>query len=185
MTQYFAFRRFKLWRAPLHTRVLLTLFDLMMVLATAVGILMWRVRTHLDPGGARAYYLGNEGSAGPGEPLLFARSFRELLDVTHAHAFSQSFLFFILCHLFALTEVPSRWKVTVYVTAFGSVLVDLGVPYLIRYVSPAFAPLQIANSVLMTVVLAVLLGVPLYEMWFRRAPAGSDGAPDSDPQDDP
>ncbi|HET7583594.1 MAG TPA: hypothetical protein VFK13_01745 [Gemmatimonadaceae bacterium] len=170
MTQYFAYRGFRLWRAPLHTRVLLTLFDVMMVLATMVGILMWRVRTHLNPAGVRAYYLGNEGSAGAGQPLLFARSFQELLDVTHAHAFSQSFLFFILCHLFALTRVPSRWKVVVYVAAFGSVVIDLGTPYLVRYVSPVWAPLQVVNSALMTVVLGVLLVVPIHEMWFKREP---------------
>jgi hypothetical protein len=175
MTQYFAFRNFKLWRAPLHTRVLLTVFDVMIVGATAVGILMWRVRTGLTPAGAQAYYLGNEATAQRGEEMLFARSFKELLDVTHAHAFEQSFLFFILCHIFALTNVSDRWKIAVYIASFGSVVIDLVVPYLIRYVSPAFAPLQIVNSGLMTVALAALLGVPLYEMWVYRGPVVEQG----------
>jgi hypothetical protein len=170
MTQYFAYQRFKLWRAPLHTRVLLTLFDAMMVLATAIGIVMWHVRTKLSVTGAKAWYLGNEATAKPGEEMLFARSLKELLDVTHPHAFEQSFLFFILCHIFALTQVPDGWKITVYVASFGSVLIDLAVPYLIRYVSPAFAPLQIANSIVMTAVLFVLLIVPTYEMWIYREP---------------
>lgn len=168
MTQYFSYQRFQLWRAPLSTRVLLTLFNAMMVLATAVGVLMYRVRTGLTPGGATNYYLGNEGSARAGDEMLFARSLRELLDVTHDHAFSQPFLFFILCHIFALTGVGDRVKIAVYVASFGSVLIDLGTPYLIRFVSPGFAPLQIANSVLMSVVLLVLVGVPTYEMWFYR-----------------
>ena len=66
MTQYFAYQRFRLWRAPLSTRVLLTLFNATVVLATAVGVLMYRVRTGLGAAGARDYYLGNEttGSAG-------------------------------------------------------------------------------------------------------------------------
>ena len=171
MTQYFAYQRFKLWRAPLQTRVLLTLFSVMMVAATAIGIVMYRVRTRLTPAGTRDYYLGNEATAGAGEEMRFARSLAELLDVTHPHAFSQSFLFFILCHLFALTRVPDRWKIVVYVASFGSVAVDLAAPYLIRFVSPAFAPLQIANGALMTATLLVLLGVPLYEMWvYREAP---------------
>lgn len=171
MTQYFAYQRFKLWRAPLHTRVLLTLFNATVVLGTAVSILMYRVRTGLTAAGAGAYYTGNESTAGPGEELLFARSFREMLDVTHAHAFSQPFLFFVLCHIFALTRASDRWKIAVYVASFVSVIVDLGVPYLIRFVSPAFAALQIANSALMTLALAVLLLVPTYEMWVYREPA--------------
>lgn len=173
MTQYFAYQRFKLWRAPLQTRVLLTLFNSMIVIATAVGMIMYRVRTGLTAAGARDYYLGNEATARPGQEMLFARSFRELLDVTHDHAFSQPFLFFVLCHIFALTRVSDRVKITVYVVSFGSVLVDLASPYLIRYVSPAFAPLQVVNSVVMSLALLTLLVVPTYEMWFYREPAES------------
>ena len=170
MTQYFAYQRFKLWRAPLHTRVLLSLFNLTVVIGTAVSILMYRVRTGLTPGGSASYYLGNEGRAGAGEEMLFARSFKELLDVTHAHAFSQPFLFFVLCHIFALTRVQDGWKIAVYVASFVSVLVDLGVPYLIRYVSPAYGVLQIVTSIVMTLTLAALLIVPTYEMWVYREP---------------
>ena len=170
MTQYFAYQRFRLWRAPLHTRVLLTLFNATVVLGTAVSILMYRVRTGLTPSGARSYYLGNEATQAPGDEMLFARSFQELLDVTHAHAFSQPFLFFVLCHIFALTRVSDRAKIAVYVASFTSVVIDLGVPYLVRYVSPAFAALQIANSALMTLVLIALLWVPTHEMWLYREP---------------
>lgn len=168
MTQYFAYQRFKLWRAPLHTRVLLTLFNGTVVLGTAVGILMYRVRTRLTAAGSRDYYLGNEATARPGDEMLFARSLKELLDVTHAHAFSQPFLFFVLCHIFALTRVSDRLKIVVFVASFTSIVVDLGVPYLIRYVAPDFAVLQIVNSVVMTVVLLTLLLVPTYEMWWYR-----------------
>ena len=174
MTQYFAYQRFRLWRAPLHTRVLLTLFNATVVLGTAVSVLMYRVRTGLTPGGAQSYYLGNEGSARPGEEMLFARSFKELLDVTHAHAFSQPFLFFVLCHIFALTRVSDGWKIAVYLASFASVVIDLGVPYLIRYVSPAFSMLQVANSGLMTATLVALLWVPTYEMWIYREPAAAE-----------
>lgn len=170
MTQYFAYQRFKLWRAPLPTRVLLSLFNFTIVLATAVGIVMYRVRTGLTSTGAQRYYLGNEGSAGPGDEMQFARSFKELLDVTHAHAFSQPFLFFVLCHIFALTRASDRVKIAVYVASFASVIVDLGVPYLIRFVSPAWAPLQVLNSIVMSVTLLVLLAVPTYEMWWYREP---------------
>ena len=119
MTQYFAYQRFRLWRAPLQTRVLLTLFNGTIVLATAVGILMFRVRTGLTPSGAREYYLGNEVTAAPGADMQFARSFKELLDVTHDHAFSQPFLFFVLCHIFALTRVSDGLKIAVYLASFA------------------------------------------------------------------
>ena len=171
MTQYFAYQRFRLWRAPLHTRVLLSLFNATVVLGAAVGVVMYRVRTGITPAGARAYYLGNEGAAAaPGQEMLFARSLKELLDVTHDHAFSEPFLFFVLCHIFALTRVADRWKIAVYAVSFASIVTDLGAPYLIRFVSPGFGWLQAANSVIMTIALAALLWVPTYEMWFYREP---------------
>lgn len=174
MTQYFAYQRFKLWRAPLHTRVLLTLFNATVVLGTTVSIVLYRVRTGLTIPGAQSYYLGNEGTARTGDEMLFARSFSELLDVTHAHAFSQPFLFFVLCHIFALTKVSDRWKIGVYVASFASVVIDLAVPYLIRYVSPGFALLQMANGALMTIALVSLLCVPMYEMWIYREPLNGE-----------
>ena len=174
MTQYFAYQRFRLWRAPLQTRVLLTVFNTTIVIATTLSIVMYRVRTGLTPGGAQSYYLGNEGTARPGEEMLFARSFRELLDVTHDHAFSQPFLFFVLCHIFALTRVSDRVKIVTYVASFGSVLVDLAVPYLIRFVSPRFAVLQVVNYGVMTLTLLMLLAVPTYEMWVYREQAATE-----------
>ena len=174
MTQYFSYQQFKLWRAPLQTRVLLSLFNGTVVLATAVGIVMYRVRTGLTAGGAERYYLGNEGAARPGDEMQFARTLKELLDVTHAHAFSLPFLYFVLCHIFALTRVSARVKIAVYVASFVSIIVDLGVPYLIRFVSPAWAPLQVVNSVAMTVTLLTLLVVPTYEMWWYREPLGDE-----------
>lgn len=175
MTQYFAYQRFRLWRAPLQTRVLLTLFNGTIALATAVGILMFRVRTGLTPSGAREYYLGNEVTAAPGADMQFARSFKELLDVTHDHAFSQPFLFFVLCHIFALTRVSDGLKIAVYLASFASIVVDLGTPYLIRFVSPAWAALQIVNSIVMTLALLTLLLVPTYEMWWYREPVSVEG----------
>lgn len=168
MTHYFAYQQFRLWRAPLATRVLLTLFNTMMLGATVIGILMYQVRTRLTVLGAQQWYLGNETGASPGDDLLFARTLKEMLDVTHPHAFSQPFLFFVLCHIFALTRVSDRFKIIVYVASFGSIAIDLAVPYLIRFVSPAFAPLQIANYIVMTAAILVLFAVPTYEMWIYR-----------------
>lgn len=176
MTQYFSYQRFTLWRAPLPTRVLLTLFSGTIVVATAVSVVMYRVRTGLTPGGALRWYLGNEASARAGDEMQFARSFKELLDVTHSHAFSQPFLFFVLCHIFALTRASDRVKIAVYVASFASIVVDLGAPYLIRFVSPAWAPLQVANGVVMCAALIVLLAVPMYEMWWYREPSGAEPA---------
>ncbi len=171
MTQLYAHRGFSLRRAAVPTKVLITAFLATVALAIVVGVLMYRVRTGLAPSGAAAWYLGNEATAGPGEAVLFEKTALELLDATHPHLFGQAFLFFVLCHLFALTPVRSRVKLAVYLAAFGSVVVDAGAPWLIRYVSPAFGYLQVTGTAVMVTAFLILVLVPVREMWFTRAGA--------------
>lgn len=166
MTQYFAFRGFRLSRASFPTRVLITCFMFMMVVALAIGVANYHIRTGLTVEGTEAWYLGNEEAGAEVDRMLFPKSAIELMDVTHPHLFEESFLFFILCHLFALTRVRARIKTTLYVASFANILVDCAGPWLIRYVSPAFAPVQVVSPITMSFLVLVLIAVPLKEMWW-------------------
>lgn len=160
MTQLYTYRGFSLRRAPTHAKVLITAFLSTVSLAIAVGVVNYRVRTGLSSGGAALWYRG--GAAG-----LEEKSALELLDATHPHLFGQAFLFFVLCHLFALTPVRADRKVVLFSLSFLSVVLDAATPWLIRYVSPAFGWLQVAGTVLMVGCFLVLVVVPLREMWLR------------------
>ncbi|HEX6941067.1 MAG TPA: hypothetical protein VF158_16740 [Longimicrobiales bacterium] len=171
MTQFYTYRGFSLRRATRPTKVLLTAFLVTAALAVAVGVINYRVRTGLVPSGAATWYLGNEGAVGDDASLLFEKTPLELLDATHPHLFGQAFLFFILCHIFALVPARQRFKMTVYVAAYGSVVVDAAAPWLIRYVSPAFGYLQVAGTAVMTATFLILVLLPLKELWFVREDA--------------
>ncbi|HEX7050488.1 MAG TPA: hypothetical protein VF188_09830 [Longimicrobiales bacterium] len=165
MTQFYTYRGFSLRRATLPTKVLISAFLATVALAVAVGVVNYRLRTGLVPAGAARWYRGNADAADPAAPLLFEKTPLELLDATHPHLFGQAFLFFILCHLFALTPVRPRFKLGIYIAAFLSVVVDSASPWLIRYVSPLFGVLQVAGTAVMVVVFLILVWVPLKEMW--------------------
>lgn len=178
MTQFYTYRGFSLRRAGLSIKVLVTSFLLTVSTGVAVGIVNYRLRTGLGIEGAVSWYRGNEASAGPGEAPLYEKTTLELLDATHAHLFGQAFLLFLLAHLFALTPVRSRVKLWAYVAAFTSVAIDTAVPWLIRFVSPAFAALQPVGLVLMIGTFLLFVLVPLREMWLAGeepgdAPAGA------------
>jgi len=164
--QYYSYKRFRLDRAPVNTRVLITCFYVVMALAVAVGILNYKVRTNLTPQGTAAWYLGNENAPGEVSELLFPKSVREMLDVTHPHLFEEGLIIFVFCHLFGLTRVRERRKRLVYILAFGAVLLETGTPWLTRFVSPAFAPLHILSTTLLSSMFFILMGRPLYEMWW-------------------
>ena len=165
MTQFYTYRGFSLRRAGTSIKVLITAFLLTVSVAVAVGVVNYRLRTGLGVQGAVDWYRGNEATAGPAEPLLYEKTALELLDATHAHLFGQAFLLFLLAHVFALTPVRSSVKPWAYVAAFASVAIDTSVPWLIRFVSPAFAPLQPIGLGLMIGTFLLFLLVPLREMW--------------------
>jgi hypothetical protein len=163
VTQYYTYRGFSLRRAARPTKVMITAFLVTVAAAVAVGVVNYRVRTGLTPAGAGAWYRGSEAAG------LYEKTPLELLDATHPHLFGQAFLFFVLCHLFALTPVRPALKTTLYLAAFASVLVDAASPWLIRYVSPSFGWLQVAGTAVMVLSFLVLVGVPLKEMWLTPA----------------
>lgn len=175
MTQYFSYKGFRLSRATYSTRVLITCFSVCMVIAMAVGALNYQVRTGLTVEGTRQWYAGNADAGEDLERLLFPKTAGELMDVTHPHLFSESFMFFILCHIFALTRVRSRVKTTTYLLCFGNVLVDCAGPWLIRFVSPGFAPLQVVSPITLSLLALYVMAVPIKEMWWDDRERRGDG----------
>ena len=169
MTQFYTYRGFSLRRAGTSIKVLITSFLLTVSVAVVVGVINYRLRTGLGVDGAVTWYRGNEATAGPTDPVLYEKTALELLDATHAHLFGQAFLLFLLAHLFALTPVRPSVKMWAYIAAFASVAIDTSVPWLIRFVSPAFAPLQPIGLALLIGTFLLFVLAPLREMWLRPA----------------
>lgn len=146
-------------------RILITLFSAAIAVAMLVGVANYYQRTHLTVQGTEEWYRGNENNPSP-EALRFPKTTLELLDVTHPHLFFQSIMFFILCHVFSLTQVRERWKTSLYAASFASVLTEAGLPWLIRFGSEIFAPLLLVSTTLMCACILILLVLPVREMWF-------------------
>jgi hypothetical protein len=133
----------------------------------------------MTPAGVKAFYRGNENEElSPGESMAFEKTFRELLDATHPHLFGQGVLLFILSHILALTGLSQRAKITIYIASFGAMLLDAAVPWLIRYVSPGLAPLQIFSILLLTTSFLAQMWFPIRDMWLLPRPAIESEEPD-------
>jgi hypothetical protein len=167
MTSYYSSRK-PIGALRRSDKILITLFSVTLAVALTIGVVNYHQRTSLTIQGTQDWYRGNEADANP-ESLKFAKTPLELLDVTHPHLFFQTIMFFILCHIFSLTQVAERWKVAIYVVSFVSVLTEALFPWLIRYMSGFFAPFLIASTTIMTVTILILLVVPIKEMWWPRA----------------
>jgi hypothetical protein len=96
-----------------------------------------------------------------GEPVaLWAR-------VAHTHIQSIGLIFFVLGSVFSLTSLATRWKMLVIVLPFAALLVDFGTRFLAKYV-PDLVYLMMASGAGIGVCFAVMILVPLYEMWIKK-----------------
>jgi hypothetical protein len=108
-----------------------------------------------------AYYRGGELE----QEMTYPKTFTQLLETTHFHAFIMGISFLTLAHLFIATGLGPRMKWSVIGLAFFSSLADIAGPWLIRYISPAFAILQFFAWLGMWLGYGALILLPLYEMW--------------------
>jgi hypothetical protein len=160
----FAGGPFSLREAPRRLRLIYAGF----LLPTAIGVLtqlgFQLGRIGLRPAAIAAYYRGGES----GDTMTFPKTFGQLLEVTHAHAFVMAVTFLILAHLFVATSVSGAIKATVLAVTFAGMVGDLLAPWLVRYVAAGFAWIMLASWLALELGTAVMIGL---SAWACLAPA--------------
>ncbi len=149
--------------ASQEIRVIYTLFIAFALVGHVTFILISVYRIGPTVSKIVSHYLGDKT-----HEMSFPKEFMELLEVTHFHAYIEGILLLVLAHLFAAVPLSKKIKMTVIATAFGSTFLDLAAPWLIRYLSPYAAYLQILAWTLMCVSYLPLTFAPVYFMWRGR-----------------
>ncbi len=136
----FAKGQFSLRRAPRSLRLIYGGFLILAGLGffSQLGFQIGRIG--VTPSAVATYYRGGER----GEVMAFPKTFTQLLEVSHAHAFVMAVVFLILAHLFVATSTPERLKAAVLVLAFVGTFGDLLAPWLVRYGAPWCAWIALA-----------------------------------------
>jgi hypothetical protein len=160
----FAKAPFSLRDSPRFLRTVYAAFLLLTLvgLLTQVGFQAGRIG--FLPGAIATYYRGDD----TGAVMAFPKTFGQLLEVTHAHAFVMAVFFLILAHLFAGTRVGDRAKQVVLAVAFGGIAGDLAGPWLTRYVAAGFAWLVLVAWIAEGLGLGVLAVVSAWECLIPR-----------------
>ena len=160
----FAKGQFTLGQAPLALRLIYTGFLLLAALGfvTQLGFQIGRIG--VTPEAIAAYYRGGES----GGVMTFAKTFGQLLEVSHAHAFVMAVIFLILAHLFASTETPPAVKSVVLAVTFAGLLGGLIAPWLTRYVAARCAWIVLFSWIAQGAGSAVLVVVSGWECLVPR-----------------
>lgn len=149
-------------RAALSVKLVASGFLVLAVIGLAVAGLQVYMKTGLTAHGTFIHYRGDEAA------LQTPMSVGELVDITHAHAFTMPLLALVLGLGFVLTEASEPTKLVVVIALLTGMLLELGVPWLVRF-GPSWTVhlFNIAGLLLVTGLVAGV-AVPLHEMWVSR-----------------
>ena len=169
-----------MWSLPISNKIFFTFFLSIMTVAIGLGFLNYYERTGFSPQKTVRYYCGDqegeldtplsveENKSKLEEGLFFAKSYRELLEVTHTHIFSIPIVVFILSRILAMTHTREGLKIIIYGVSFMGIILNLLAPWLIRYACHHFVITFTISNVLLILSFGAYIFIPLYEMWFRR-----------------
>lgn len=118
-------------------------------------------RMGLGPKSVVTYYNGSE------EEFRSPRSTESMLETTHMHLPMMAVVLLILTHLTIFAPLPKRAKAPLIAGTFLCAVLQEGAGWLVRYVSPAFAPLKIVGFVGLQAGILILLGA--LALFLRKA----------------
>lgn len=153
-----------------HPLMRLTLGLTLVLLAGfwATNIAMYFSRMSLDPGSVVTYYNGSEEDFRP------ARSKASMIETTHSHLPMMAMVLLLLTHLLIFLPLSRRAKVALIVTSFTSAVLEEGGGFLVRFASPAFAPLKVIGFLGLQFSIAFLLLALGIFLWAASRSKGMD-----------
>lgn len=157
----FAANGYRLRHARFEVRLIYSGFLLLTLVGMATMAAFQFHHIGASPERIAAFYRGGE----LGGQMAFAKTLRELVEMTHFHAFIFGVVYLVLAHLFIATSIAPNLKIALIVLGFVGLFVDLLAPWLIRFVAGGFAVLALFAWVAEWISFAAYIGAPLWEMW--------------------
>ena len=164
---------------PVSKKLFITFFLVMIGCAFFISCLNFYERTKFSPKKTVRHYSGNEDNFDDeqeeySEELLqegffFPKSYREIIEITHVHAFTIPLIIFVLSRIFSMTKVREVFKIAIYSFAFIGTIMNLSGPWLIRYKSDIFTLTLIASYIILGLCFIFFISMPIYEMWFKES----------------
>jgi hypothetical protein len=140
-------------------KLAVTAFLLLALVGLGVAVLQIYARTGLTDRGTLVHYRGDEAA------LQYPKSFNEMVEITHAHAFTMPLLALVLSLGITLSRASERLKSLVVLALFSGIVLELGLPWLVRYGPAWTVHLFGLAGVLLGGGLVTAAAIPLAEMW--------------------
>jgi len=144
---------------------------LLAVVGLGVAGLQIDSQAGLTPRRALQHYQGDEAT------LQYPMNFAVLVGITHAHAFTLPMLALVLSLGLVASSAREWLKRIVVIALFSGIVLELAVPWLVRYGPAWTVHLFPLIGVLIIGGLFPAVALPLYEMWWTPEHVGTAARP--------
>lgn len=154
---------FRIANSPQETKLVYTFFLIIILLGFATIAIY---QCHVIGWGLDAivqHYRGNE------RDMTFPKSFLQLLELSHAHAFIMGILYLTMAHILIATRISTHLIMFLIVVGFIVTLADLVSPWLIRYGGSEYAMVLLAAWIGEWIVYLSYIFIPMVDMWLIPA----------------
>jgi len=167
MDQLFSKRLYELPR-KLKILCFITVFNL--TIGVGVGLYYVGYTTQYSLSGTSEHFAGSKISDDFDIPDKYPKPFTELLNTTHTHVISLTFIFLIIGGIFYFNSIiTGSMKTILIIEPFISIIVTFGGIWLIRFIHPGFSYLVILSGILMYLSFIIMASTIFYELSIKSS----------------
>ncbi|MDO8684387.1 MAG: hypothetical protein Q7N50_12990 [Armatimonadota bacterium] len=143
------------------SRLCFTFFLIAVILGVIMAAGQHIMLTGLNCDKTAANYLGGE----VGDMIQVEKPVQDMFRVAHVHLLGIGLVLFALCRVFIMVPISDRAKSAFIGAAFGLFFLQVGSPWLVRFVSARSAILVIISGLLFSAALVAMSTISLYHLW--------------------
>ena len=146
----------------------ITIFNL--TIGVGVGLYYVGYTTQYSPSGTSEHFAGSKVSDDFDIPDKYPKPISELLNTTHTHVISMTFIFLIIGGIFYFNSIiTGSMKTILIIEPFISIIVTFGGIWLVRFIHPGFSYLVILSGILMYLSFIIMASTIFYELSIKSS----------------
>lgn len=149
-----------LGRMETGSKALYTAFLVFLLLGIGSAALLHGDGLGTDAATAAAYWRGDEAQ------MTWPKSYRQLLELTHFHLFTEPVVWLVVSHLYGLGSARGAWRVGLPLGTLIAIAAQIALPWLVVYAGAGWAALLLPAHLAMGLGLAWMAAAAIRDMWW-------------------
>ncbi len=162
----------RLYEFPGKLKLLCFLAVFNLTIGIGVGLYYVGYTTQYSSTGTAEHFAGSTINDDFDIPDKYPKPFSELLNTTHNHVISMTFIFLIIGGIFYFNSIiTGTIKTILIIEPFISIIITFGGIWFVRFIHPGFSYVVILSGILMYVSFFIMASTIFYELALKPSPS--------------